>query len=1309
LFARWNRIDIILAALFIFGMGACSGFGGCSACGSVGPLPQGGLPANQTVEGGAQVRVTPQGFTKLTSILPGALESAFGSGFTIGGGTAAGIVTYCGGSGGHCTISVGFGSASTSVTTAQTLRVAVDANANTSLPLSFYYLIGTYTCSLGVTIDHIDANVDIALGIDNTTGELTINLADINNLTFTGVHTSGCGVLGDVVGDVVSFVSDILDSSIGQFAVQLLTPVINGLLQGLLPNPLGLAGELDIGQLLAGVSPGTQAEMEARLVPGGYVSLNGSGMSLGVITGINSDIDPTTRTGNRPDGVPYASEPSLCVPPLGTPNFGQAPYSLPLTSRQTFSLSPADQFNGNPDPGADIAMGLSQTTFDQLGHHLVTSGGMCLGIGTSFISQLNVGTIGILVPSLEELDTDNGKAPLLLVTRPQRELSFTIGDNTDTSPAVTIHISHLEVDFYAFLFERYVRAFTIDLTMDVGVNLAFSQMPDMPAQITPTLTGISANDVQVTVLNSEFVKETPQHLEMVLPSVFSLITPLLGNIPPITVPSFAGFSLNNLSIQHVTTSQDDFLALYASLGSSPMLVHLLGGGDFAHQALTDLDADVAPWTPQSAGRATLRSVVTPPPEQIRGALLKQPNGKLPAITFDVDQTDNLGRQLEWAWNFNGGMWHDFRVASPLVLSDPAFAWEGHFTIGLKSRVVGDYRTTSAEIDTPVIVDSVGPRILTDKATWDGDHYAVPVWDVVSEAHVDVGFGAFNADKPVSWMPAEQASITKQEIEDLKWIGNDTIKVFARDEVGNVSVAYVAPFHGTSGTSGCTCDTGRPGAGGIGLFLVVGALVLRRRRRALGAVTRRRLATAGMWMGVVALSSTMPACSCDNGTKSCEMDSDCSQESCPAGQLSFCIDNTCVCSDDIPPGEIGPYSSIAGSPDGTSFWVSAYAQTYGDLVVAQVNGGGKIDPVTWQWVDGVPNGPVTVPGSKIRGGISDNGPNVGMYTSIQVEPDGTPVVTYFDVDNASLKFAANVAGTWQIHTIDAGTGTLMPTSGSLVGMYTSLTLRGDDGRPGVAYLAHVQDANGLHAEVRYAAAQVPLPQSAADWQFWTVDTADITVDPNDVYPLPEGLGLWIASARNPMDQTPVVVYYDRAAGELKEAKLDATSGQFDPPVVLAGSNGVDEGWTPSVAVDATGVAHVAYVDATNDNLDYITDAPMATPQIVDNGYRVVGQTIDGLPKPTFDILADAKIVATGAGPMVAYQDGTTQELLLADVNAQSQWNHVSIAGATNPWPGAYGFFVGLILSQTQIVMSSWVIDQPTDDNWVEVFARAATTF
>jgi hypothetical protein len=332
----------------------------------------------------------------------------------------------------------------------------------------------------------------------------------------------------------------------------------------------------------------------------------------------------------------------------------------------------------------------------------------------------------------------------------------------------------------------------------------------------------------------------------------------------------------------------------------------------------------------------------------------------------------------------------------------------------------------------------------------------------------------------------------------------------------------------------------------------------------------------------------------------------------------------------------------------------------------------------------------------------------MYTSIAVAPDGTPMVSYFDRDTASLKFAARVGGVWQTSIVETGTSQIDPgVGGSLVGMYTSLTLRGDDSRPGIAYLAHVADATGEHAEVRYASAQTQYPTGPGDWQVWTVDSAPVPDNPDEIYPLPGGLGLFVDSARNPQNQAPVVVYYDRTNGDLKEARFNPASGQFSAPVILDGTNGVDAGWSPSVSVDDTGVAHIAYVDATRDNLVYITDAMGSKKEIVDDGYRIVGMTVDGLPKPEFHFVGDdAGLVlpGNGANPMVVYQDATTQELLLATKGNDGMWTRKSVAGATQPWPGAYGFFASAALSQTDLIMSTWVIDQPTDETWVEVFSQ-----
>jgi MYXO-CTERM domain-containing protein len=1266
------------------------------------------------------VRVTPGGFQKLTSILPGAINSALGGGFCVAQGQAGfndpifntftGL-KYCNSNANGCNPGCKVGTTlnanglSTQVV-GNDLRINLSMSVNAAFHAQGYVADASIgTCNLNATSNDLGGNFDIAFGIQPANGELAIHLDHINDFHLN-MDFSGCGF----VSSVANFFTDVVDAILGSFLADALTPIIDPLIQSFLPNPLGIASITDVGQLLAGVSPGTKATMETRIVPGGYANLVGNGMSLGIITGLNSDTDLTTRTGTRPDGVPFVSEPALCVPPLATPDFSMAPHSLPTVNRSAltnpataFSLVAANDFNGAGETGSnvpDIKMGLSETMLDLLGHHLVTSGALCLGVGTSLISQLNVGTIGILVPSLSDLQSDQGNDPLLLVTRPQRAVDFTIGDNTVASPAITIGISHLEVDFYAFLYERYVRAFTMDLTMNVGVNLEFEQQPGMPAMIKPSLVGISSSAVTVTVLNSDFVKETPDHLAMVLPSVFDLVTPLLGNLQPIQIPSFAGFTLNNPSIAHVVTAQDNFLAINATLGAGFMARHIAETDPFMADAVRNMDGAIGAMAPKSTGKAQLKTVNTPSADVIRNALLGVEGGKLPEITFDVDHFDASGRELEWSWNFNNGMWHPFTSASPLVISDRAFAWQGKFDIGLQSRVKGDMHTASDVITTKVIVDSVGPKILTDKAEWKDGKYTVPVWDVTSGKDVQVAFGRPGSDNPTTqWVYQGDAALTEQSMKDIG-VGGQVV-MFARDEAGNVSQTLVG-FHGQSGTMGCACQTsGGPSAGGLALFGVVGLVLRRRRRRPFSARAKRIMRRVALYIGVTLAISVMPACDCNNNNQACETSDDCTM--CPNGQIPYCLDNTCVCSDDIPLGHVGPYSDVGVNAGGT-IWVSAYAQSHGDLVVAQATGG-RIPDDAWEWVDGVPPGPVTVPGSKIRGGVEDDGPNVGMYTSIGVAADGTVYVSYFDVDRGALKLGIRgVDGSWILTDVELPFAPGDPGSATnAVGMYTSLTFD-PAGNPGIAYLAHLSDGTTTHAEVHFAQAHSTLPAGPGDWTVSLVDTGEIPPDdaanPN-IYPLPEGLGLFIDSTRD-LAGNPVVTYYDRSKGDLKVAKWNAGMATFDTAITLDGSDGVDVGWSPSVQVSPDGKVNVAYVSATTDDLKYITEGGM--PEIIDDGYRIVGTTVDGLPKPEYHFVGDdAGLVLANGSPTVVYQDATTQELLLATKN-DNGWTHQSIAGATQPWPGAYGFFASDALSATDLIMSSWVIDQPTGENWVEVFSR-----
>ncbi|MGE3458166.1 MAG: hypothetical protein AB7O24_23835 [Kofleriaceae bacterium] len=1282
-------------------------------------MPGGKLPSDQTIEGGAQIRITPAGFSKLTSILPGLINQQISQGICIPAGDASvdllpplpplASAEYCHQSSGTgctngCRLGVTVNSASAEATDEQRLRVSFSTKLDTSIHLDFKVLGGEVAeCDLGIKTNDLNGSFDISLGIKPANGELEVKLASINNFT-TNLTFSGCSI----ISGIANLAAGLIDA-IPAALKNLITPLVNPLIDNFLPDPLGIAGMTDVGELIEGISPGTTALVEARVVPGGYVALNNNGLSLGVITGINADRNTDTRDANNPS--PINSEPNLCVPALPPPQLGIAPSSLPQElARKTFKLSAANEFDGAADPpNVDFAAGISETMLDLAGHHLVTSGAGCLGISTNAIPMLNLSTLGALVPSLAQLGSEEGTDPLLLVVRPQKAVDFTIGDNTPTSPAMNVGVNNIEVDFYAFLYERYVRAFTMELTMNVGLGLEFEQQPGQPVTIKPVLSGISANTVTVKVHNSEFLREDPADLEAVLPSVFNLVVPFAGNIPPIEIPAFAGFSLEDLSLHKLSTSQDDFLAIYAKLGASAAMRTATTQDPFARAAVAAMDRElVVPQAP-STGRAALVTVSTPPVETVRAALLEVEGGELPEVTFRVDPYDDAGRELEWTYNLNGGLWHSYSapVNGLFVVRDLAFAWQGRYEIGLKSRVKGDYRTTSIETRTPVLIDSVGPRVVVSKLAWDDedDTMRLPLWDVVSQHRVHYAFGVTGSDTPsTAWTAGGIATLGRDEIE--QYLDRDRqLLVFAKDEAGNVTIERIAPFHGNAPDSGCSCDSSGPTPGGIALVLIVGGALLTRRRRGLRVVMQHRVVhSVALWVGFSAALSLAPGCSCgEPSEKACEVSADCGPDFCEEGELPFCIEGTCVCDSDIPAGRVGPYSDVATGLDG-SIWVSAYAESHGDLVVAKVEPG-RVADEAWEWVDGVPEGPVLIPDSKIRGGIDAAGTDVGKYTSIAVGSDGTPMVTYFDRDTGSLKFAAKVGGSWQIHTVEEGTGSIEG-AGVVVGMYTSLTLRNDDNRPGVAYLAHVRDGTGARAEVRYAAAQTPQPTTAADWMTWVIDTAPLPED-GGIYPLPEGLGLFIDSARMP-NQAPVVVYYDRGSGDLKLAKLNTQTGQFGDPIVLDGSGDIDAGWSPSVQVDTMGKVHVAYVGATADDLKYITDAANAKAEIVDDGYRIVGMTVDGLPKPEFHLVGDdaSLVLVAGTMPMIAYQDATTHELLLANRMMDGTWTHVSIAGATDPWPGGYGYFVSDAMRGNEIVMSTWVINQPGGDfknnNWVEVF-------
>ncbi len=780
---RAHRVTLFLAATLA-----------ATGCGDLGcnlrPLPAGGLPADQTVEGGGQIRVTRAGFDKLTAVVPAAINDLAAEGFCVPQGqwgnpsSTFGTGTYycnrvtggaCGTARG-CDVDLHADFVNLSVPDTQHLRVEVQLDLYTVAHLDYQVVGVDGSCDMVVDGENIFVSADVAFEIDPASGELRVHLAQINDYDLSGVQFSNCGA----ISSMGNFARDFIDSWFGEWIVDYLTPTIDDLVQDMLPDPLGVEGVVDLGAMLAGLSPGSEAELEARIVPGGYVQLRGGGLSLGLITGLNADQDPDTRS------AALDSEPAHCVPPFAAPNFAAPPASLTATGRGTFTLLPAEEFVGSPEPADDLVIGVSETTLDLAGHHAVASGALCLGVGTRMIEQLNLGTFSLLVPSLGVLG-DPGD-PVLLVTRPQRPLDFAVGDGTAASPSLGIGIQQLEVDVYVFIHERYTRAFTMTLDLQIGANFVFEPGPDGRATVRPELVGLDASNFGISVSNNDLVKETRDQLQAVLPTVFDLALGLLGDgLGPFDIPDFASFRLTNLRFAHVATSEDDFLALHATLGSSTQL-RALGARFPSVDAIADRMAPAPAAAPAPAPTLHARAVVTPPIEEVRA-------GAVPYVTLDVPAVDPAGRRLEHAWRFAGGIWRPYVAGDTLVIQDRAFAWQARYQLEVRSRVVGDYATTSSPSTIEVLIDSVPPEILVD-----GED--VTARDLVTPSHA------------LRW---------ERSAPDADGV----ITVSVTDEAGNTAVERIAPFHGQPADAGCGCGTGTPSSSSALWLLAVTALLLRR--------------------------------------------------------------------------------------------------------------------------------------------------------------------------------------------------------------------------------------------------------------------------------------------------------------------------------------------------------------------------------------------------------------------------------------------------------------------------------------------------
>jgi hypothetical protein len=748
---------LLLVAVLCLGS-ACTDVG-LGVPGAGAPLPAGGLPASQTLEGGAQIRISQPGLVKLTSTVPGVLDDAIDRALCVAEGSVSGsgfTTDYCYTSQGSCTrgcsvaIDLAAPHVAVSVENQQTLHVRGPLAAiAASVPLRGEIFFIPFSCNMALDIAGASFDADVALSIDPASGVLGAHVASLD-LDLGTPAFSGCSV----IADIAPALDEIVDGFRNALILDVIRPALDDAIARFLPGPQELAALVDLpGLALTGPGSSNGSAVETRIVPGGYVTLQNDGLSLGIVTGFNSDADPGTRA------VGQASEPHPCVPALVAPDLSQPPASLAISPRGTFALPPADTFLGIPEPLDDLQVGVSRTALDLAGHHIVASGGMCLRVEADRAPFIRRDVLDDLLG----VPLGAGDDVLRLVVKPQHGVAFEIGTGSEPSPHITAVFDDLRIDVESATTSLPLLRLSADVRL--GLQLEPRHDAGLPARLEATRASLGVVDPGATAFDVRYAGLNAAELDALAGTVADVVFATLGaDAGIVLLSSFAGFELANVGASRLTTASDDFLAVTASLGAfgSP--------------------ATPAPEPPAPTPQPLSTTLSLPAPAALRAALLAGNDAGLPAVHVELPTLDGA-RPLEHAWRTAGGPWHPYAATGDLVIRDRSFAWQGERTIELRSRVVGDDGTTSGTGSITVTIDWSAPTLFADQATI-GDFLVVPARDAV-DAALEWALGRVGESVPATdWI-----SDPDLDLAAARALGDDVV-VYVRDAAGHVAQTIV---------------------------------------------------------------------------------------------------------------------------------------------------------------------------------------------------------------------------------------------------------------------------------------------------------------------------------------------------------------------------------------------------------------------------------------------------------------------------------------------------------------------------------------
>jgi len=594
------------------------------------------------------------------------------------------------------------------------------------------------------------------------------------------------------------------------------------------PLLFGTDGTIDMGALFASITPGLSAPMSFVFAAGDRsrnpANVNG-GMNLNATGAMVGGVPDTS--GRFPDVhnpcVPRsATQPTIPVVPEFMHFQSASASNIPTTSTQY-----------------QVGMAISERFLNHALWHMWDTGTFCLAANTRLSQQLSAGLLTAAPPlsGLRNVIFPAQNSAAAIAFRPQRAPTIRVGGGTNlmTDPLLTVTFQRLQLDFYAWSEERYVRFMTVQTDLTVPMNLTLDNMGGQ-VSLRPVIGTVSSTNT--TIFNTDLVPQVQGPVAMQLATLLngllgSTVGMFTGNIPgfslpQIPVPNPSGgnpigritISVMQTGVRGVREGTEGFLGLFADL-------RYCSNSTTPPPGITRCAA-----MPDSLEiRATAELERLPIDPTVFEHLEQASLDALPKVRLQMGAVSTFNRNIEYSYRVDQMTWSEWSSQSNVDVQSPSFLVQGNHDIEVRARVEGQPETASSQA-THVNFD-FDTKAPTVRAAREGNQLSVRAFDEVSASENLQYNITFDGQETEQWTSDALANIPE---------GASRYRVRVRDESGNIG-EFTGEVHtliirggpSTDPGSGCSCTAGSGASDKASLATMLfaffaGLLVIRFRAR-----------------------------------------------------------------------------------------------------------------------------------------------------------------------------------------------------------------------------------------------------------------------------------------------------------------------------------------------------------------------------------------------------------------------------------------------------------------------------------------------